>query len=144
MVWIKRVKFAKRQPAISVPNVSSTSKYCSVLCCKEHKKEDCQSGNESESEGEEKTARLNDALKNEEKKREIEISSGIPEEKLQLLQTDEELKKLLTNKHLRNMLEVIDKADNVEEVMQQAMHEPIFVEFADTCLKIVDPSSDED
>lgn len=35
----------------------------------------------------------------------------------------------------------VDTADNAEEIMQKAMQEPIFVEFADACLKVVDPEN---
>lgn len=59
-------------------------------------------------------------------------------------ENDEDLKKLLHNKHLRDLLLVIDKADNAEEIMQKAMQEPLFVEFADACLKVVNPETEED
>lgn len=97
---------------------------------------------------------------NEEQKREVDISSGIPKEKLQLLgdristdfeqsflnyvtilDSDTEVNNLLANKHLRDLLMVIDKASNAEKIMQEAMQEPIFVEFADACLKVVDPEN---
>lgn len=39
---------------------------------------------------------------------------------------------------------VIDKAEDAEKIMQEAMQEPIFVEFADACLRIVDPQSDNE
>lgn len=37
------------------------------------------------------------------------------------------------------MLVAIDNAPNPGSAMQQAMLEPIFVEFADECLKVIEP-----
>lgn len=39
------------------------------------------------------------------------------------------------------MLTAIDKSQNATEAMKAAMLEPIFVEFADECLKIVEPET---
>lgn len=126
-----------------------------MSCCKEHNNDNC-SAKDSYSKN-------HDDQKNEEKEKEIEISTGIPKDKLQLLgkkilnhseksflrpvtisETDKELNNLLANKHLRDLLMVIDKAEDAEKIMQEAMQEPIFVEFADACLRIVDPQSDNE
>lgn len=56
-----------------------------------------------------------------------------------ILESNEEVTKLLTNNHLRNLLVTVDSSKNPEEIMQKAMQEPIFVEFADACLKVVEP-----
>lgn len=56
----------------------------------------------------------------------------------------EGLRNLLYNPHLRNFLRTIDVAPNAWKVMQAAMQEPLFIEFADECLKIVEPSSDDE
>lgn len=48
------------------------------------------------------------------------------------------MKKLLTNKHLQDLLQTIDQSEDPEKIMQKAMQEPLFVEFADACLKVVD------
>ncbi|KAK3103732.1 hypothetical protein FSP39_021430, partial [Pinctada imbricata] len=52
----------------------------------------------------------------------------------------QELKSLLNNPHLRQMLTNLTKADisSVSSEMEHAMHEPIFTEFADQCLQIVE------
>lgn len=60
--------------------------------------------------------------------------------KLEQLKHNENLRSLLKNKHLQDLLITIDKCENAEEIMQKAMLEPIFVEFADVCLQIVQPS----
>lgn len=46
---------------------------------------------------------------------------------------------MLANKHLRALLKTVDSTENAEEIMQKVMLEPIFVEFADACLRIVEP-----
>lgn len=56
-----------------------------------------------------------------------------------ILESNEEVTKLLTNSHLRNLLITVDNSQSPEEIMQKAMQEPIFVEFADACLKVVEP-----
>lgn len=48
-----------------------------------------------------------------------------------------ELRDLLCNPHLRRLLHSIDGADSKREAMKDAMHEPLFMEFSDQCLKIV-------
>ncbi|KAL9918090.1 zinc finger HIT domain-containing protein 3 [Glossina fuscipes fuscipes] len=65
-------------------------------------------------------------------------------EKLQQLAHSEGLKNLLYNPHLRNFLKAIDVAPNAWKAMQAAMQEPLFIEFADECLKIVEPSSEDE
>lgn len=49
-----------------------------------------------------------------------------------------ELRDVLCNPHLRQLLRSIDSADNKYEAMKSAMQEPLFVEFSDRCLKIVE------
>lgn len=49
-----------------------------------------------------------------------------------------ELRDLLCNPHLRQLLQSIDSADTKDDAMRTAMQEPLFTEFADQCLKIVE------
>lgn len=49
-----------------------------------------------------------------------------------------ELRELLCNPHLRELLESIDSADSKYDAMKVAMQEPLFTEFSDQCLKIVE------
>lgn len=49
-----------------------------------------------------------------------------------------ELRDLLCNPHLRQLLRSVDGADNKYDAMKAAMQEPLFVEFSDRCLKIAD------
>ena len=50
----------------------------------------------------------------------------------------EELKDLLRNPHLRQLIQEIDAADSKGDAMKAAMQEPLFVEFSDQCLKVVE------
>uniref|UniRef100_A0A7N4P7T4 Zinc finger HIT domain-containing protein 3 n=1 Tax=Sarcophilus harrisii TaxID=9305 RepID=A0A7N4P7T4_SARHA len=54
-----------------------------------------------------------------------------------------ELRNLLTNPHLRQLLVSIDQADDKETLMKSLMQEPLFVEFADCCLRVVNPPEKE-
>lgn len=49
-----------------------------------------------------------------------------------------ELRDVLCNPHLRQLLRSIDSADNKYDAMKSAMQEPLFVEFSDRCMKIVE------
>ncbi|XP_078278212.1 zinc finger HIT domain-containing protein 3 isoform X1 [Rhinoraja longicauda] len=66
-------------------------------------------------------------------------SDRVPFEKLKRLGESEELKSLLCNPHLRQLLLTIDRAEDKGSIMKSAMQEPIFVEFADRCLQTVEP-----
>lgn len=55
----------------------------------------------------------------------------------------ESLKDLLRNKHLRDFVRAVDSSENAWKAMKFAMLEPLFVEFADECLKIVEPNAEE-
>ncbi len=42
---------------------------------------------------------------------------------------------MLSNKHLRDLLQDIDQSDSPQKALKAAMNIPVFVEFADTCLR---------
>ncbi|XP_028277852.1 zinc finger HIT domain-containing protein 3 [Parambassis ranga] len=69
---------------------------------------------------------------------EDEIIDKVPLQRLQLLGQSKELRDLLCNPHLRQLLRLIDGAENKAKAMKAAMQEPLFVEFSDQCLKIVE------
>jgi len=54
----------------------------------------------------------------------------------------QELRNLLHNPHLRSLLQQIDVAMNAQSTMMAAMQEPLFVEFANACLQVVEPMTD--
>ncbi|XP_067866424.1 zinc finger HIT domain-containing protein 3 isoform X2 [Heterodontus francisci] len=125
-------------------------RYCSVRCYKKHK-DDCKP-QESGS-----TATISPALKEIAQQDsnghywstddilhgdDDEESDRVPLEKLRLLES-EELKSLLCNPHLKQLLLTVDKAEDKGSIMKTAMQEPIFMEFADQCLQIVEPPEKE-
>ncbi|XP_071621254.1 zinc finger HIT domain-containing protein 3 [Heliangelus exortis] len=67
----------------------------------------------------------------------------VPLQKLKLLGESEELRGLLLNPHLRELLLTIDQAEDKSSLMKKYMQEPLFVEFADCCLGIVEPPEKE-
>lgn len=52
----------------------------------------------------------------------------------------EALKGLLRNPHLRRLVMSVDSAEDKAKAMKDAMQEPLFVEFADQCLKVIEPT----
>uniref|UniRef100_A0A452SCT5 Zinc finger HIT-type containing 3 n=1 Tax=Ursus americanus TaxID=9643 RepID=A0A452SCT5_URSAM len=54
------------------------------------------------------------------------------------------LRSLLLNPHLRQLMLSLDQGADKAQLMRACMQEPLFVEFADCCLRIVEPSQDED
>lgn len=52
------------------------------------------------------------------------------------------LQQILQNPHLQELLVSVDRSPNPDRTMQLAMQEPLFVEFADECLKIIEPVED--
>uniref|UniRef100_A0A4W6EPM3 Zinc finger HIT domain-containing protein 3 n=1 Tax=Lates calcarifer TaxID=8187 RepID=A0A4W6EPM3_LATCA len=69
---------------------------------------------------------------------EDDIIDKVPLQRLQLLGQSKELRDLLCNPHLRQLLRSVDSADSKDDAMKAAMQEPLFVEFSDQCLKIVE------
>ncbi|KAM8742320.1 zinc finger HIT domain-containing protein 3 [Acanthopagrus schlegelii] len=67
-----------------------------------------------------------------------DITDKVPLERLQMLGQSKELRDLLCNPHLRQLLRSVDGADNKYDAMKAAMQEPLFVEFSDQCLKTVE------
>ncbi|GAB0087802.1 Zinc finger HIT domain-containing protein 3 [Sergentomyia squamirostris] len=105
--------------------------YCSVDCWKKHQQD------ESICQEIEKVVKSRDIV--EKPIILFPTDDTIPEEKLDLLRNSEALKVLLRNSHLRRLLEELDGASNAENAMKAAMQEPLFTEFADEVLKIVEP-----
>ncbi|NXV02130.1 ZNHI3 protein, partial [Cettia cetti] len=67
----------------------------------------------------------------------------VPPQKLKLLGESEELRALLQNPHLRQLLLAVDRAQDKSSLLRRLMQEPLFVEFADCCLSIVEPPEKE-
>ncbi len=45
------------------------------------------------------------------------------------------LQDMLANRHLRDLLVEVDRSRDPQQALQKAMNIPVFVEFADECLK---------
>ena len=105
--------------------------YCSLVCYKRHKEEKC-----------EKKEVLGTLPCTDLQRINLDIGEDeqLGQEKLQLLSTSCDLKNLLSNPHLRTMLNALDNTTNKSELIERFMQEPIFIEFADKCLSIVKPS----
>ncbi|NXB30909.1 ZNHI3 protein, partial [Eulacestoma nigropectus] len=119
------------------------SAYCSVPCCRAHR-ERCAPDSPREAAGQgpspgpaHSPCSLEDVLGEEDEQ------DRVPPQKLQLLGESEELRDLLLNPHLRQLLLTIDQAQDKSSLVRKFMQEPLFVEFADCCLRIVEPPEKE-
>ncbi|KAM4843705.1 zinc finger HIT domain-containing protein 3 isoform 2-T2 [Thomomys bottae] len=131
-----------RCPACRVP-------YCSVTCFQKHK-EQCNPEThpiEKRSAAPVKTTKpeenknddcVADFLNSDEEQDRVSLQS------LKNLGESATLRSLLMNPHLRQLLVSLDEGDNKAKLMRTYMQEPLFVEFADCCLSIVEPSHSED
>lgn len=62
---------------------------------------------------------------------------------LEKLGHSKDLLGMLHNKHLREMMKEIDSSQDPGQLLSRAMQIPIFTEFVDECLHIVEPQDDE-
>ncbi|XP_075213051.1 zinc finger HIT domain-containing protein 3 [Lycorma delicatula] len=108
--------------------------YCSLDCWKTHKRVKCKPVVHKNKFDEENVKKENGY--------QYLTDSTVPMEKLKLLGNSEGLSEVLKNPHVRNMILAIDRSENPAKAMEDAMLEPIFVEFADECLKIVQPPNE--
>ncbi|KAM6048598.1 zinc finger HIT domain-containing protein 3 isoform 2-T2 [Theristicus caerulescens] len=125
--------------------------YCSVPCCRAHK-ERCTPEPERErsAAGEAFPGGANRAGQHADSPWSVEDilteddeQDRVPLQKLKLLGESEELRGLLLNPHLRQLLLTVDQAEDKSSLMKKYMQEPLFVEFADCCLRIVEPPEKE-
>ncbi|XP_069615899.1 zinc finger HIT domain-containing protein 3 [Ranitomeya imitator] len=112
---------------------------CSLDCCRTHK-EGCVPKEASRSSvagvPDPFLTRVNSSDENDE-------TDAVPLQKLTLLGLSEELSSLLLNVHLKQLLVTLDQTENKDEALKQYMQEPLFVEFADKCLSLVDVEEKE-
>ncbi|XP_005525749.1 PREDICTED: zinc finger HIT domain-containing protein 3 [Pseudopodoces humilis] len=122
------------------------SAYCSVPCCRTHR-ERCaaEPRQEREAAGQEPPPgpaqspwALEDILGEEDEQ------DRVPLQKLQLLGESAELRDLLRNPHLRQLLLTLNQARDKSSLLRKLMQEPLFVEFADCCLSIVEPPEEKE
>ncbi|XP_071093256.1 zinc finger HIT domain-containing protein 3-like [Haliotis cracherodii] len=118
-------------------------KYCSVQCYKQHK-ETCVTKDASRKDSGSETLEKERIQEQKEEGELSDVELETTEDKverhlLEKLEESGELKTLLQNPHLRVMMSALVGADNPGKLMEEAMKEPIFTEFADECLKVVEP-----
>ncbi|NXU36944.1 ZNHI3 protein, partial [Drymodes brunneopygia] len=123
--------------------------YCSVPCCRTHR-ERCAPDPRREREQDREAAgqepppaparspwAAEDILSEEDER------DRVPLQKLKLLGESEELRALLLNPHLRQLLLGLERARDKSSLLRRLMREPLFLEFADCCLSIVEPPEKE-
>ncbi|XP_005076970.1 zinc finger HIT domain-containing protein 3 [Mesocricetus auratus] len=141
VICLEKPKY--RCPACRVP-------YCSVTCFQKHK-EQCNPETRP-AENRRIVAPVN--IKSEENKDDDDsiadfLNSDEEEDRVSLqnlknLGESATLRSLLLNPHLRQLMANLDQGDNKAKLMKACMQEPLFVEFADCCLRIVEPSRNRD
>lgn len=129
---------------------SCNTKYCSLCCFKKHKDEICERETNRRKEQKDKietSSREETDLKKDAEEGEItDNSSGeesddedrVSRHLLEKLGLSQELHGMLQNKHLREMMKEIDSSEDPGKILVKAMQIPIFTEFVDECLRIVD------
>uniref|UniRef100_A0A3Q3JUP1 Zinc finger HIT domain-containing protein 3 n=1 Tax=Monopterus albus TaxID=43700 RepID=A0A3Q3JUP1_MONAL len=117
-------------------------RYCSLGCYKRHKDTCLPVEQPTPTVHQAKGAVSTEPWPVEDLLNEDNITDKVPLQRLQLLGQSKELRDLLCNPHLRQLLRSIDSADSKEDAMKAAMQEPLFVEFSDQCLKIVEHEAD--
>lgn len=70
---------------------------------------------------------------------EEEQDDFVSDDQLCSLKQSTHLRNLLCNRHLKDMLLEINSTENPDKVLQNAMKIPIFTEFVDECLYILEP-----
>ncbi|XP_072277949.1 zinc finger HIT domain-containing protein 3 isoform X2 [Pyxicephalus adspersus] len=119
-------------------------RYCSLACYKTHK-ETCLRREATTS----TEASLPAASRREPQQNnagnliEDDESDKVSLQKLKMLGESEEVKHLLLNPHLRQLVAALDQAENKDLELKKYMQEPLFVEFADQCLSIVEEEEKE-
>nr|CAG4638866.1 EOG090X0JQ4 [Cyclestheria hislopi] len=113
---------------------SCLKKYCSLSCFKEHRLKPC---------GPEVPTVLESSKAETANKYQFSTEDTVPVEKLQLLESSEEVKVCLSNPHLRDLLTSLVGSENTEGSMDKAMQEPLFLELVNACLNVVEPESSE-
>ena len=111
---------------------------CSINCFKSHKEAQC----EEEIKKNQKSTPKFYEDKEADNLMVYQTLDTLPVEKLKKLEESDELKELLKNPHLRNFLKEINSAIKPWNAMKLAMMEPLFLEFSDVCMKVLEQEND--
>ncbi|CAH2096076.1 unnamed protein product [Euphydryas editha] len=109
--------------------------YCSVACCKLHKETPCSPPTPPQTEFYEEESTNTDEFPSED---------TVPPEKLKQLEQSTELRNCLENPHVRKILEILDTSAHPDLLISEYMHEPLFTEFVDACLNVVQDRHNDD
>lgn len=101
---------------------------CSATCCKSHKSVGCEPPPAKVPTESREPVKYN-----------FPTEDTVPLEKLELLGHSQEIKECLKNPHVRDIARAILNDSNPTKAIALAMTEPIFVELADACLRVVEP-----
>lgn len=119
--------------------------YCSLGCYRQHKATQCNiQPDDARNEGQNKNEMIVDSKEEGEIRDSSSVTQNVDEddwvspEKLQLLGHSDEVKNQLRNKHLQKLLIDVDSSPNPGEKLDEAMQIPIFTEFVDVCMKIIE------
>ncbi|XP_011697215.1 PREDICTED: zinc finger HIT domain-containing protein 3 [Wasmannia auropunctata] len=107
--------------------------YCSVRCCKEHKTQPCKPPVLPDESEEQSVSTW---------KYKFPTEDTVPMEKLRQLCDSKELLQCLRSSQLRDIMKTVVYSPNPTEAIALAMKEPVFIEMADACLRIVEPPDD--
>jgi len=124
-------------------------KYCCLACFKSHKEHLCEERKSKQETEKEEKAQVALSASSSSYSRTgdhqfEETDDIVQQELLDKLGENDKLKELLKNPHLQSILRHANSTDLPENVMRDAMQEPIFLEFADTCLRTVEPEKYND
>ncbi|XP_038109409.1 zinc finger HIT domain-containing protein 3 [Culex quinquefasciatus] len=109
--------------------------YCSLACYKSHQETPCEAPPKTDSP-------LIQEDRNQPQRTYLYTTvDTVDPAMLEQLRHSDPLKDLLYNPHLRRLLQEIDAAPDAMKAVRVAMMEPLFVEFADQCLRVVEPAN---
>nr|XP_060613018.1 zinc finger HIT domain-containing protein 3 [Anolis sagrei ordinatus] len=131
---------------------SCRERYCSLPCYKKHKEQCAPKGDpgpprDVSSQGNPRTkpsSAEGGPFATDDILTEDDEGDKVPLHKLQRLGGSVELGGLLHNPHLRHLLLRVDGARDKSALLREFMQEPLFAEFADCCLRIVEPPPPEE
>ncbi|XP_038013853.1 zinc finger HIT domain-containing protein 3 [Motacilla alba alba] len=120
------------------------SAYCSVPCCRSHRERCAPGARRREEAAAGHGAPAGGTGAPEDIPSEEEEQDRVPPQRLQLLGESAELRELLRNPHLRQLLLALERARDKGSLLRRLMQEPLFLEFADCCLAIVEPPEEKE
>ncbi|CAF0728025.1 unnamed protein product [Adineta ricciae] len=114
-------------------------RYCSLSCCQTHKSSDTCTAINTQSKSTEEIPMTQIQLPIE--LGDDEESDRLPSHMLERIGQSVQILDLLKNRHLRAMIKSLDSSISPADDMQKAMMEPIFVQFVDELLKVVESNT---